>query len=277
MKPVLVCVVWAIVATLPAVGEDRLGTDLLNRLLATKRYSEALEEMRRIPDINALSEGGGNTPLTVAADITSDNAYDMVHALLFLGADPNKRNREGRTALHYAARAGVLSVVHLLVNRFGADPTSPVQVRGGKPDEEETPIVWAARSGHVRVVEFLESHGATLPQRIEVDMRYILARRAHYDRMYASNVHKEAGPFRHTLIGAMADIQALNDMRAPERVVEFAHERLKVVQKLMNEPSWQERSPIELFTESHKKGASRMSLRPGFREHLREWNDRRGR
>jgi ankyrin repeat protein len=55
----------------------------------------------------------------------------MVRALLDLGADPNERGREGRTALHYAARAGFLRTAKMLLES-GADARAE-DVKGWTP------------------------------------------------------------------------------------------------------------------------------------------------
>ncbi len=88
----------------------------LNRLIESHQVNEALEMAQRVTNLDAWSKDG-ETPLTRAAQSYSNNtSYDVIHSLLALGASPHRRNREGATPLHYAARMGTLSVVHLLVD-----------------------------------------------------------------------------------------------------------------------------------------------------------------
>lgn len=70
-----------------------------------------------------------------------------VRALLARGADPNERGREGRTALHYAARAGFEQVIELLL-AAGAD-------RNVKDAKGLTPLQHAEQRGKAGAVDAL--------------------------------------------------------------------------------------------------------------------------
>lgn len=95
-------------------------------------------------DIDAEDEIGGSTALTLAAWL----GYDHL-ARLFLdhGANPNKRGRDGRTALHIAADYGILKLVTSLVEN-GAEVDA--KVHGW------TPILLAAKTWRFEVMDVLE-------------------------------------------------------------------------------------------------------------------------
>jgi hypothetical protein len=76
----------------------------------------------------------------------------VVRLLLEHGADPNIKNENGRTPLHWAAREDHVEVARLLLEH-GADPN--IQDKDGL-----TPLHVAAFYGHVEVVELLLEHGA---------------------------------------------------------------------------------------------------------------------
>ena len=100
-------------------------------------------------DPNARDENG-STPLHWAATWGRTSA---VRALLEAGAKPDARDKEGRTALHDAARWGHESVVEALLDA-GAKPNARGDVLG------VTPLHMAAYEGHASVVKALLDAGA---------------------------------------------------------------------------------------------------------------------
>src|SRR5258706_13501787 len=106
-------------------------------------------------DINV--QNSGSTPLIIA---TVENQTEMVSFLLSNGADPEGRDREGYTALFYAAHnlksenANGITVpsVKLLLTH-GAK----VNVQG---NDDTTPLAWAAKKGEWDVCEILLDAGA---------------------------------------------------------------------------------------------------------------------
>jgi ankyrin repeat protein len=88
-------------------------------------------------DINAKNHMGW-PPLVYACRGDNGEHPDEVQRLLELGADIDVRNYKGKTALHYAAKAGFLKVINLLIEK-GATVDATDQ-------DGETPLFEAIRS-----------------------------------------------------------------------------------------------------------------------------------
>jgi ankyrin repeat protein len=103
--------------------------------------------------MEAMGQDGDGALLAAVAAAAgeSDDALRVVRLLLERGANPNRRGREGRTALFAAAQQGSEALVTLLVAK-GARVDDPV---GGM-----TPREVADLRGHAGVVELLEARGA---------------------------------------------------------------------------------------------------------------------
>jgi ankyrin repeat protein len=88
-------------------------------------------------DINDKNHMGW-PPLVYACRGDNGEHPDEVQTLLDLGADIDVRNHKGKTALHYAAKAGFLKVINLLIEK-GATVDATDQ-------DGETPLFEAIRS-----------------------------------------------------------------------------------------------------------------------------------
>jgi hypothetical protein len=86
-----------------------------------------------------------NTPLHFAA---SKGCAEVAKLLLRHGADPNVQDKRGQTPLHDAASKGHVDVARLLLEH-GADPS--IRNRDGK-----TPLDLARESGHREVASLIE-------------------------------------------------------------------------------------------------------------------------
>ena len=75
-----------------------------------------------------------------------------VQTLLEMGANPNAKDDNGWTPLHWAAQEGHVDVVRVLLER-GANPNA-------KDEYGDTPLHNAAQKGHVEIVKLLLERGA---------------------------------------------------------------------------------------------------------------------
>lgn len=112
------------------------------------------------PDTNVdFMARNGDTALMIAAYTANKPA---VEALLAKGAEVN---RPGWTALHYAAAAGSNEIVALLLEHYAyIDAESP---------NRTTPIMMAARGGHILTVKLLLDEGADATLKNDLGMTAI--------------------------------------------------------------------------------------------------------
>lgn len=174
---------------------ERLESEFpLHWALKTKDYDAALRLIPLTADINAV-DPTGDTPLTIATKDESADAFDMVRALLLMGADASAPDRHGLSPLHYAAVAGTLSVVHMLVDSYGVN----VAIRPAKDsfyfeiNPILTPLQMAYEEGRMRVARFLEQRGAALPDETLEEVRVQARLTQVLDKRLGRDLSKLAG------------------------------------------------------------------------------------
>lgn len=126
-------------------------------------------------DINfEVRARNGDTALMIAA---YKGNKDVVVALLARGAEPNQT---GWTALHYAAAIGNNDIVKLMLdNAAYIDAESP---------NKTTPIMMAARAGHILTVKLLLDEGADATLKNDLGMTAIDLAQKHDHRDIAEGL-----------------------------------------------------------------------------------------
>jgi ankyrin repeat protein len=129
------------------VEEERAETGLI--IAVREDANKVFELLLNTKDVNLDARArNGDSALMIAA---YKGKYDAVKTLLDKGAEPNQT---GWAALHYAAAIGNNPIVQLLLDHSAyIDAESPNQT---------TPIMMAARGGHILTVKLLLDEGADL-------------------------------------------------------------------------------------------------------------------
>ncbi|KAF9768691.1 hypothetical protein IL306_013959 [Fusarium sp. DS 682] len=132
-------------------SEKSYGSTVVSglRMAVNSGYTERIISLIESgADIDAQDQIGESTALTQAAE---QGRADLAGLLLDHGANPNQREKHGRTALHIAAENGHADVVAVLVVE-GADIDA--RVYGW------TPILLAAKNDRFRIPDYLIRRGA---------------------------------------------------------------------------------------------------------------------
>ena len=107
--------------------------------------------------------------------VAEDGVLIKVQTALKKGANPNAKDDDGWTPLHYASFKGHVEIVKLLLER-GANPNA-------KDNIGRTPLHWAAFKGHFKIVELLLVGGANPNAKDNIGRTplHIAAQKGHVD------------------------------------------------------------------------------------------------
>ncbi|GFN88037.1 serine/threonine-protein phosphatase 6 regulatory ankyrin repeat subunit a [Plakobranchus ocellatus] len=111
-------------------------------------------------DVNEMGDGDCNTPLTAAISNLwnrESRVCSLVEILLLAGADPNKSNCKGQTALHFAVERGFSEIISKLI-AAGAQLDS-------RNNDGDTALHLAVTGGNNEIVSKLIAAGAQLDSR----------------------------------------------------------------------------------------------------------------
>ncbi|MEO0316245.1 MAG: hypothetical protein RI928_2701 [Pseudomonadota bacterium] len=137
------------------IEPERLDTALL--IAVRQGAAKVTQLLLSTPGVNLDARSrNGDSSLMLAA---FKKDLPTAQALIERGAEIN---RPGWTALHYAATAGSLPIVRLLLDHDAyIDAESP---------NKTTPLMMAARGGHRDVIDYLISQGADLDAKNELGL-----------------------------------------------------------------------------------------------------------
>ncbi|XP_070567410.1 ankyrin repeat, PH and SEC7 domain containing protein secG-like isoform X4 [Ptychodera flava] len=190
---------------------EALSMSVINERLLTAASEGKINEVTRLIKsgrcaINYVSDHGLLTPLHKAA---SNGHTTIVKVLLDCGANPNLKDKYGRTALHLAAINGRKTVTEVLVKRDARINMLPVEIMGKRsgsvyqnPWKGLTALHCACDWGHTGVVEIM------INTKIDINVK---------DTEYGRTPLHLASVKGHTavvdlLISAGADVNAEADM-----------------------------------------------------------------
>lgn len=134
--------------------KDAKGNTALDncRMLGHDKLAAALERTIRCLNASSQPSGKGNSGKTVLDQVGSVAAHTAEAYLLF-GQVQVPGSTNGEYLLHAACRLGSLTACQALV-RNGAQVDLPTAA-----GQQETPLIVAARHGHLAIVKFLCHHG----------------------------------------------------------------------------------------------------------------------
>ena len=178
-----------LIALLLQAGADQrligmFGENALHIAIRRGHYETVKLLLKYYPEVNrATSDQFGYTPLILAV---MNNQKEILQLLIQAGADPDKKDTEGKTALDYAFEQRKEEITQLLLVRlykdeFGMTALHHAVLEGAESHEIEkyltngvyinaprndgvTALMLAALKGNIRLVELLVQHGANVYQ-----------------------------------------------------------------------------------------------------------------
>lgn len=152
-----------------------VGVGAVRRSVDTEQSAkeEVLSAIEMVPDLDYQDENGDTALMMACGSRKQDGGgggnESVVAAILAKGGGVNIRNKEGMTALLFAAKNGDDGIVRRLC-QHGAR----MEVKGIGSKHTKTALLFAAENGHRVVVETLLSFGADLTARSDDDDANIL-------------------------------------------------------------------------------------------------------
>jgi len=141
-------------------NEFRENSFYLHRCVAAGEH-QVVRQLMQLGTDGAVKNSAGETALAFAA---RKGMATMVAALLEFNTDPDTRNGDGTRPLHIASDFGQAAIVNMLLDH-GADTEATVPETAANTGF--TPLMLAARRGHSDCIRILNSYGVHLDTRKE--------------------------------------------------------------------------------------------------------------
>jgi ankyrin repeat protein len=148
---------------------DRNGNTPLHQTLTWKRNERVIELLVKAgADINATKESDGVTPLIATAKAQQLDVSVFINH----GADPNRQDSDGNTALHHICESGLLERSHLLEWLAFADP----KVKNNVGETCLYNLRWGnGGKGRVEAIQLLMEKGVDLESKNVIGRTALLA------------------------------------------------------------------------------------------------------
>jgi len=184
---------------------SRLRHTPLHFACAGRAVAAASLLLRAGADVNAQDEEGG-TPLMAAVKGVSDGEDEepgeescavLLRLLFEYRCDASLFDRDGRSALHFAALSGQAGVIALLCDQHSTD------INGATRQDGFTPLHFAAARGSLSAVKALREHGADI---------------AAEDRRGATALHLAMKPGRLDVVNYLLSVPGINPNHRDEKL-----------------------------------------------------------